>query len=412
MDVLDDARDLLSFIASSPSPRHAVSEAERRLIDAGFSAQGKQDEHPTLGYTARAGSLIAWRRSSGGNAARIITAHTDSPNLRIKPQPDRSTAGLAQLGVEIYGGVLLNSWLDRDLGLAGHVVIRDADGVSERLVNIDRPVLRVPQLAIHLDREISTKGLLLNKQTHLAPMWGMAGEDERSLQSLLAAELDLEPGAILSHELMAYPIEPPALTGWHDDFIAAPRIDNQLSCWAAIEALVRADTGQTAVVALFDHEEVGSTSATGADSHLLANLLDSLLSDLSRAQRSASLVVSADCAHATHPNYADRHEPDHHISLNGGPVIKVNANERYATTAMGHALFAEACNTAGVPHQLFVNRTDLACGSTVGPITAARTGIETVDVGAPQLAMHSARETTGSSDPAHLKAALTAVFTG
>jgi len=420
------ATDLIDFIAASPSPRHAVAEAIRRLSSHGFSALDTGAELADRGWAARAGSLIAWRRGPAEGPVRVITAHTDSPNLRIKPQPDTTSVGLHQLGVETYGGALLNSWLDRDLGIAGHVVLKSTDGVEERLVLIDRPVMRVPQLAIHLDREINQKGLLLNKQQHLAPMWGTAATDsdadkqdaddgndaaaDTGFRALLGAELGCEPDAILSWELMAHPIEPPALGGWHDEFLAAPRIDNQLSCWASIEALIAADGDNTMVVALFDHEEVGSTSATGADSGLLLGVLDALVVDTGAALNTRSLCVSADCAHATHPNYADRHEPDHRIALNGGPVVKINANERYATTAMGHALFAQACEAADVPHQVFVNRSDLACGSTVGPLTAARTGLETVDVGAPQLAMHSARETTGAADPGFLKAALTQVL--
>lgn len=417
-----DALDLIDFIAASPAPRHAVAEAVRRLSANGFEATGDIDQLTTSGWAARAGSLIAWRQGKANGPVRVLTAHTDSPNLRIKPQPDTTSAGVHQLGVETYGGALLNSWLDRDLGIAGHVVVRTDDGIAEQLVTIDRPVLRIPQLAIHLDREISQKGLLLNKQQHLAPMWGLASPttdsepdaagapDEASFRQLLGAEVDIDPAAILAWELMVHPVEPPAIGGWHGEFLAAPRIDNQMSCWAAIEALIAADGDNTMVVALFDHEEVGSTSATGADSGLLLDILDRLVADTGPSARGGSLCVSADCAHATHPNYADRHEPAHRVALNGGPVIKVNANERYATTAMGHALFAQACEQAGVPHQVFVTRSDLACGSTVGPLTAARTGLETVDVGAPQLAMHSARETTGSADPGFLKAALTQIL--
>lgn len=423
MEAPSEALDLIEFIAASPSPRHAVAESIRRLSGGGFAPLGVGSNLPECGWAERAGSLIAWRQGPANRPVRVVTAHTDSPNLRIKPRPDTTGAGVHQLGVEVYGGALLNSWLDRDLGLAGHVVLRDGDGVQERLVNIDRPVLRVPQLAIHLDREISTKGLLLNKQLHMSPMWGLVDENgdadggseqgpaaknaaDASLRALLGAELDCDPHAILAWELMVHPTERPAVGGWHNDFLAAPRIDNQLSCWAGIQALLDAEGDNTMVVALFDHEEVGSTSATGADSGLLLGVLDRLVAEAGAADRTGSLCVSADCAHATHPNYADRHDPDHRISLNGGPVIKINANERYATTAMGHALFAQACERAEVPHQVFVNRSDLACGSTVGPLTAARTGLETVDVGAPQLAMHSARETTGSADPGFLKAAL------
>lgn len=413
MDLVSDAHDFMAYVSASPTPRHCVAESIRRLEAAGFVAGDPSATEPVAnGYAARAGSLLAWRRSGDG-PVRVVTAHTDSPNLRIKPRPDLVGAGLHQFGVEVYGGVLLNSWLDRDLGLAGHVVLRSGGDIDTRLVTIDRPVLRIPQLAIHLDREINTKGLLLNKQQHLKPVWGVAAgaadDDEapRTLAALLGAELDVDPDSILAFQLMTFDVNAPSTWGWNDEFIASPRIDNQLSCWAATSALADANGAGTQVIALFDHEEVGSTSATGADSNLLADALSGLVGP---SPSEDSLCVSADCAHATHPNYADRHDPEHQIALNGGPVVKINANERYATTPIGHARFVDACDRAGVPHQVFVNRTDLACGSTVGPITAARTGLDTVDVGAPQLAMHSARETTGASDPGHLRAALTALF--
>lgn len=412
------ATDFMDFVAASPTPLHCVAETVRRLEAAKFKAAAPTANTNSAGYQARAGSLIAWRTSKKAGPVRVVTAHTDSPNLRIKPRPDGISAGIRQLGVEVYGGALTNSWLDRDLGIAGQVVARApkkgrrkrTNEIVSHLIKIDSPVLRIPQLAIHLDREINTKGLKLNKQTHLKPMWGFAGEDDEqtALVDLLAAHLALSPDDILSFQLMTHDVVPPAIGGWHDEWIASPRIDNQLSCWAGIQALIDVDAPGTQVVALFDHEEVGSTSATGADSALLGTVLDALTAGADEH----SLCISADCAHATHPNFADRHDPDHQIAMNGGPVVKINANERYATTAMGHALFVNACDQAEVPHQVFVSRTDMACGSTVGPVTAARTGLDTVDVGAPQLAMHSIREMTGSADPGMFAAALTAALAG
>lgn len=406
MDHLVDASDFMAYVAASPSPRHCVAESVNRLEAAGLE-RSTPGAGAAAGFVDRAGSLLAWRRNGDG-PVRVITGHTDSPNLRLKPNPDTTGAGLHQFGVEVYGGALVNSWLDRDLGLAGHAVVRTDDGIETRLVLIDRAVMRIPQLAIHLDREINTKGLQLNMQQHLKPVWGVVDtDDERTLADLLAAELDLDAAQILAFELMTHDVVAPALWGWHDEFIAAPRIDNQLSSWAAVQALAETSAAGTQIIALFDHEEVGSTSATGADSGLLA---DALVELVGPSPGDGSLCISADCAHATHPNYSDRHDPEHQIALNGGPVIKINANERYATTPMGHALFADACERAGVPHQLFVSRTDMACGSTVGPVTAARTGLDTVDIGAPQLAMHSIRETTGSADPHMLRRAMAAVF--
>ena len=313
-DETADLQDFFDYVQASPSPRHAVAESVRRLSDAGFRA-GDAGAGIDKGFSVRGGALLAWAGPVDA-PARVIVAHTDSPNLRIKPKPDTSAAGYRQLGVEIYGGVLLNSWLDRDLGLAGHVVVRTDDGIETRLVNFDRPVLRIPQLAIHLDREISSKGLHLNRQQHLRPIWGLENEDEEAgLVALLAEHLDLDPTNVLAFQLMTHALAPPAAWGWHDEFAASPRIDNQLSCWAATRALAESDDDTLAVVALFDHEEVGSTSATGADSALLADALADLVGDGARGS-DASLCISADCAHATHPNYADRHDPEHTIALN------------------------------------------------------------------------------------------------
>lgn len=411
--------DLLSFIDSSPSPYHVVQTAIAHLTNAGFVEldESQRFDNPDAAcFVKRAGSLVAWRRGTGEaeQPIHLIGAHTDSPNLRIKPQPDRGAAGYRQLGVEIYGGALLNSWLDRDLGLSGRVAVQTADGIEMHLLHIDRPLLRIPQLAIHLDREINSKGLLLNRQTHMQPVWGLGETDEGGFVRFLASELDVSEEAIVSWDVMPHDLTPSAVVGLAEDMIAAPRLDNQLSCWAGLSALTEAtsDTAHTRMLCLFDHEEVGSTSRTGADSSLLPTLIERIITS-SGGDREAvhvalarSLCVSADGAHATHPNYADRHEPQHQIELNGGPVVKINANERYATTADSHAAFVAACEAADVPFQRFVNRTDLACGSTIGPITSARLGISTVDAGVAQLAMHSARETAGALDPPRFAAAL------
>ncbi|MEM7285581.1 MAG: M18 family aminopeptidase [Actinomycetota bacterium] len=417
-----DCHALGAFIDASPSPFHAVATAADRLVEAGFVEVGQADDWTTAGEAAfvrRAGSLVAWRLGSEPAAGfRIAGAHTDSPNLRIKPQPDTGRAGVAQLGVEVYGGVLLNSWLDRDLGISGRVAVA-GDGIEQHLVHIDRPVLRVPQLAIHLDREINTAGLQLNKQTHMAPMWHSGDVVDGGFRSWIADEIDVDPDAIRGWDLMTHDLTPSAVLGADASFYAAPRIDNLASCFAAIEALVAVDaTAATTVACLFDHEEVGSVSASGAAGTLLPTAVERLheaaggtASSRPRAL-AVSSCISADGAHATHPNYAERHEPDHHVRLNGGPVVKRNANERYATDAMGQAIAEEACLAAGVPFQRFVNRTDLACGSTIGPVTAAGLGITTVDMGMAQLSMHSARELCGSDDPGRLARALEAYLAG
>lgn len=424
---LDLAQELCAFIDASPSPYHAVERTARELEAAGFrrlSELARWDGGGGGAFVVRGGSLVAWRlleRTPAHTGFRIVGAHTDSPNLRLKPRPDTGRAGFRQLGVEVYGGVLRNSWLDRELGLSGRVFVRGARGPEAHLVTIDRPVLRVPQLAIHLDREINDKGLLLNAQQHLVPLFGLQGGlSEPSFRDLLARELDLDPDSLLSFELMCHDVQPAALVGWEREFVGAPRLDNLCSSFLGLRALLAADPGapRVPVLCLFDHEEVGSSSSRGAESPLLADLLERTVlarggarEDYHRALAD-SVCLSADMAHATHPNYPERHEPEHHLALNRGPVIKLNANQRYATEAETEALFQMACERAEVPYQKFVNRTDLACGSTIGPLTAARLGIRTVDVGNPMLAMHSARELCGSRDPAYMRAAMTAFLEG
>lgn len=417
---LETAQRLIGYIDASPSPYHAVSTSSALLSQAGFIQldEGALWDAPTeRGFVIRDGSLVAWAGpETPSRDFRLIGAHTDSPNLRVKPQPDTGRAGLRQLGVELYGGVLLNSWLDRDLGLSGRVVIR-ADPSRPRLVRIDRPLLRIPQLAIHLDRQITDKGLKLDKQLHLSPMWGVGQSTDGEFVDLLAQELAVDAAEVLAWEVMLHEVGPSTVLGIDDEFVSAPRIDNLASCWAASTALVEASelpSDRTAVICLFDHEEVGSVTAAGAGGSILPTLLERIMrtqggsrEDL-QAALAASVCVSADGAHATHPNYPERHEPDHRVSINGGPVIKINANARYATAADRSVAFQLACDAAGVPTQRFVSRTDLPCGSTIGPVTAAQLGVATVDVGIAQLAMHSARETCGSHDPALLAQSLRA----
>jgi aspartyl aminopeptidase len=275
----------------------------------------------------------------------------------------------------------------------------------------------VPQLAIHLDREIHEQGLKLDKQLHMVPIWSAGEPEPGAFVEWLADEAGFSADRVRGWDLMTHDLTPSAPLGADGEFFAAPRIDNLASCHAAVTALLAAhDPDATGVVCLFDHEEIGSVSATGAAGVLLPRALERIhaLGDADASLHVAlgrSACISADGAHATHPNYADRHEPDHLIALNGGPVIKRNANVRYATDATGEAIAARALEHAEVPHQVFVNRTDLACGSTIGPVTAARLGITTVDMGMPQLSMHSARELCGRDDPSHMVAALSAFLT-
>lgn len=421
-----DVRRMLPFIDASPSPFHACAEAAARLDQAGFTALAEPESWPAAPgrhFVRRGGSLVAWSTGPGQAAEagfRIIGAHTDSPNLRVKPRPDAGQAGYRQLAVEVYGGALLNSWLDRDLGLSGRVAVRGATGVEERLVLVDRPLFRVPQLAIHLDREITTNGLLLNAQQHLSPVWGLGDVTPGAFTAFVAGELEVEPGAVLAWDLMLHDLSPSSFVGIDEELISAPRLDNLCSSWAGLEALLAvtsddaAPPAQVPVLVLFDHEEIGSTSDRGAASPLLPAVTERIVLTLGGGRDdhlralAASTCCSADMAHATHPNYADRHEPGHHIALNGGPVLKVNSNVRYASDAGSSATFVLACEQAGVPLQRYAHRSDLPCGSTIGPITAARMGVPTFDIGAPQLAMHSARELCGADDPARYAAAMAA----
>jgi aspartyl aminopeptidase len=411
MTVLDD---LLAFLAASPTPFHAVDTARRRLDAAGFRPLAEADAWDALppgGYyvTPSGTNLFAFLLPEPAARQRfhIVGAHTDSPNLRLKPNPEFQTEGYAQLGVEVYGGVLLNSWLDRDCGLAGRVFVDD----RPTLVRIDRPLLRVPQLAIHLDREVNDKGLVLNRQDHLSPVLGLGASQ---LTRLVADAAGAEPARITGPELMLFDLTPPALGGQAEEFIFSARLDNLASCHAALSALTAAalagpSTTTIPVIALFDHEEVGSESAAGAGSAVLPRLLERLIGSREAFHRACarSICISADMAHAVHPNYASRHEPRHRPQLNGGPVIKFNAQQRYATTGATAAYFEQLCREEDVPVQRYAVRTDLPCGSTIGPITATLLGIPTVDVGNPMLSMHSARELAGSRDPALMTRALT-----
>ncbi|MEU4797004.1 M18 family aminopeptidase [Streptomyces sp. NPDC023327] len=418
--------DLMSFLAAGPTPYHAVASAGERLEKAGFRRVEETDawDGTTGGkYVLRGGAIVAWYVPEGADPHtpfRIVGAHTDSPNLRVKPQPDAGAHGWRQIAVEIYGGPLLNSWLDRDLGLAGRLSLRDG---TTRLVNIDRPLLRVPQLAIHMDRSVHSEGLKLDKQKHMQPIWGL-GDDvhEGDLIRFLEEETGLGEGDVTGWDLMTYSVEPPAFLGRDRELVAGPRMDNLLSVHAATAALAavsgRADLSYIPVLAAFDHEENGSQSDTGADGPLLGSVLERSVfarggSYEDRARAFAGTVcLSSDTGHAVHPNYAERHDPTHHPRANGGPILKVNVNNRYATDGTGRAVFAAACEKAGVPFQSFVSNNAMPCGTTIGPITAARHGIKTVDIGVAILSMHSARELCGADDPHMLANALVAFLAG
>lgn len=440
---------LFEFIEASPSPFHAAATAVDRLRAVGFAAIDRSAAWHGLdaagGFAMRdGGTAVAVRAAPSVDPEalrfQVVGAHTDSPGLRLRPQPDTNALGYRQLAVEVYGGALLNSWLDRDLGLSGRLVVQRAaiscdlpacrsdrvmpalpghdssGGLTTVLWRCDRPLLRVPQLAIHLDRDVND-GLQLDRQQHMTPVWGLGDSTPDGFRHFLAAELGVEPNAVRAWDVMAHDLTPPARLGRDREMYAAGRIDNLASCHAAVEALASLHSlpdDTAAVVVLFDHEEVGSDSATGAGSPILADALERIAAALGADREqylravARSVCVSADGAHAVHPNYPERHEPGHLPELNGGPVVKTNVNVRYATDARTHARFVAACDAAGVPHQLYSHRGNLPCGSTIGPITASRLGMSVVDVGSPMLSMHSARELGGSDDPAMLTAALEA----
>lgn len=410
--------DLRSFLDDSPSPFHAARSAADRLLAAGFDeiADGADWSNlPADGFVQRDGGVVAWRTPDGAAPDapfRLAGAHTDSPCLRVKPRPDQSHVGWKQLNVEVYGGILNNSWLDRDLGVAGRLTMTDGSHV---LVNVAEPIARVPQLAVHLDRGVNTEGLTLDPQQHLRPVWGVGLTQPGEFAHWIAERAGTDLPAFW--ELCLYDVQPAAVIGADRSLLASGRLDNLLSCWAAVDALVSATPSDAVgMIVLNDHEEVGSSSTTGAGGPLLERVLerhvtarggdrDALLRSLA-----ASSCISADNAHAIHPNYTDRHDPEHHPVVNAGPAIKINSNQRYATSSATAATFRRACEAADVPFQLFVSRNNMPCGSTIGPITATRLGIDTVDVGVPQLSMHSARELCGTADPVSLAGALRASF--
>lgn len=420
-------QELLPFLQRSTTPFHAVRNMTRLLEDAGFVALKESDAWRLpagQGYyvTRNDSSLIAFR--TGGaplpeSGLRMVGAHTDSPCLKVKPQPELVRSGYFQLGVEVYGGALLNPWFDRDLSLAGRISYRNRDGrLRSTLIDFVEPVAVIPSLAIHLDREVN-QNRSINAQLHLPPLlWPATGDDARPdfrsllLEALHRRQPELHVDTILDFELCLYDTQPPALVGLEQDFIAGARLDNLLSCYTGLQALLDAEGEQTCLLVCTDHEEVGSASHCGADGPFLKSVLERLCGSAEELTRALhhSLLISADNAHAVHPNYADRHDENHGPQMNAGPVIKVNANQRYASTSETSALFRHLAQQLDVPVQSFVVRTDMACGSTIGPITASGIGVRTLDVGVPQLAMHSIRELAGAKDSHYLYQVLQTFF--
>ena len=421
MNTKTNLDDLQAFLQSSPTPFHAVESIKSRLQDKGYIyLDPALDWAPVAGqgyFTERNGSsIIAFRLPNTNETPRLnmVGAHTDSPCLRIKPNPENHRHGYQQLGVEVYGGALLHPWFDRDLSLAGKVVGRRKTGQLEScLIDLKKPVAVIPSLAIHLQRD-ANKVSSINAQKDLPALLGQQLGSEFNLRQLLLQTL-VQQGdeyvSVLDYELSLYDSQGPALVGLHEEYIASARLDNLLSCYVGLQALMQAQTDQGCLLVCNDHEEVGSQTAEGAQGSFLMSVLDRLYPDAQARHQliHRSVLMSTDNAHAIHPNFPDKHDNQHGPLMNNGPVIKINANQRYATNAETSALVRNLANTLDIPIQTFVVRSDMACGSTIGPITAAQLGIKTVDVGLPTLAMHSIRELAGCQD-VHMGIALVKGF--
>lgn len=432
MDITLQARShaqaLLDYIDASPSPWHAVDTAVRLLEQQGFVRLHETERWQlTAGgkyFVTRGGaSIIAFvlgQQPLAECGFRIVGAHTDSPGLRLKPKAAYNGDGLARLGVEVYGGPILATFTDRDLSLAGRVFVQTAHGPQPRMLRLEAPLARLPNLAIHMNREVNEQGLKLNKQNELPLIFGFASDAEQayaSLQKLMSDQLQVESKDILTWEINAYDVQKGTFWGANQEFLANSQLDNLASCHAALNALLAAaEPAATSLCALFDHEEVGSESAAGAGGSFVSDVLSRILAQQNldeEARRSCmarSYFISADMAHAYHPNFPSAYEPQHKVMVNGGPVIKVNANQRYSTCADTAARFITLCQRANVPFQQYAHRTDLGCGSTIGPIVAARLGIASVDVGSPMWAMHSIRESAGVLDHSYMTAVLQTAF--
>ncbi|MCW8830495.1 MAG: M18 family aminopeptidase [Gammaproteobacteria bacterium] len=420
---------LMSFIHASPTPFHAVEQMVLILEDNDFKRLNESDAWQLEASTGKFyvtrndSSIIAFTLGSDPveHGFRMVGAHTDSPCLKVKPNPEITKNSYFQLGVEIYGGVLLNPWFDRDLSLAGRVNYVTPDGdVGSTLVNFEQAIATIPSLAIHLDSNANEERTV-DKQKHMPPVLMKMPEGngdnkpdfrEVLLHLLSKRQPELKIEKVLDYELSFYDVQAPAVIGLHQDFVASARLDNLLSCYTELMAMLKADEKQNCLLVCNDHEEVGSMSAAGAQGPFLKSVLERLCATPENLTRSMdqSMMISVDNAHGIHPNYADKHDENHGPILNQGPVIKMNANQRYASNSETSAAFRYICEEADVPVQSFVVRSDMACGSTIGPITASELGVRTIDVGVPTFAMHSIRELAGRWDAYYLYRALREYF--
>jgi aspartyl aminopeptidase len=412
----DFNQSLLNFLQASPTPFHATDSMASILLSAGYTELFEDQSwnlNEQAGYFIRRNdsSIIAIWLADKSQALRLLGAHTDSPCLKVKPNANLTGKGYFQLGVEVYGGALLAPWFDRDLSLAGRVHARIDGKIKSVMINFERAIATVPSLAIHLDRDVNTNRSI-NPQTQLPPVLSIMGENKQDLNSILMAEVRKQyesVESILEYELFFYDTQPAAIIGLENEFIASARLDNLLSCYVGLQALLSAESNQNKLLICTDHEEVGSISACGAQGAFLQQLIERVWPDNEERNRilAGSLMISVDNAHAIHPNYSDRHDQNHGPVLNAGPVIKINANQRYATNSFTSAVFKQLCNDVGAKYQTFVARTDLGCGSTIGPVIAADLGVDTIDIGVPTFGMHSIRELAGSEDAFELAKVLT-----
>ena len=433
MSAQRQVQNLLDFIDASPSPWHVVNSIETRLAAFRFV---KLDETAKWNvqpggryYVVRDDSsiiiFVLGQKPLTETGFKIIGAHTDSPGLRVKPNAVSGLDGLLRVGVEVYGGPILATFTDRDLSLAGRISYKnDQNKLVSRLVKFDRPLLRLPNLAIHMNRAVNEEGLKLHKQNELPLIlsaWAEGLLPHVYFSELLQQQAACDAERILSWDLAVYDTQPGVFWGGNSEFYADSQLDNLASCHAALQALLddaALDGDNTLVCAFFDHEEIGSTSNKGADGSLLADVLQRIAwvsaSDSEDFARTLaqSFMISADMAHAYHPNFPLAYDPDHKVTVNKGPVIKVNANHRYSTESVTQALFVDWCEQAGVPYQKYSHRSDLGCGSTIGPITSARLGIRSVDVGNPLWAMHSIRESAGVLDHSYMISVMKRFFVG
>ena len=416
-------QDLLQYVSRSPTPFHAVFNTKSRLLKAGFIELNEASDWPLEAgqryfVTRRDTSLVAFiygLQPMQQAGLRLLGAHTDSPCLKVKPAPDITRKGYKQLGIEIYGGVLMAPWFDRDLSLAGQVSVVDSLGeLHHLLVDVERPIATIPSLAIHLDREANSQRTI-NPQDQLPPiLWQTRFTDNdmafRDWLVMHLRDLEHDVAQVLDFELSFYDVQAGAEIGLHQEFMSCARLDNLLSCYVTIESLLQSSGEVTSLVVLNDHEEVGSCSTAGADGNFLECVLERLLPDAQARQRalSQSMMMSVDNAHGVHPNFIQKHDDGHGPLLNDGPVLKFNANQSYASQSAMSSRIRLLAQQENIPIQSFVMRSDMRCGSTIGPMTAAKTGIETLDIGVPTFAMHSIRELAGAHDSILLNRLLTA----